>query len=429
MINTIVGKPGGGKSYYSLRHIAQYLAFTSGSVVTNLSIDIPKLEAYCASKYPHVIDVSKRLRLLDEKQAPRFWLYRLDSQGLHVDLQGVTREQEKEGQRVNFDKITQANRDALEHGKLRVYPGILYVIDECHVFFDARAWAENGFSLTFYNSQHRKLEDDVLFVTQFLELVDKRVKGFSQEFIYLRNNGAEKFLTLFRGPSYFIAKHYQRPPSGLQDFPSEVHRFTLDLALAACYDTSAGVGIRGVGRPESNKKRGLSVAWIALPVLLAMFLLHQGPEWLASAAVGTERGKSIGQSLGLTQSVPPSSIPSKTILPTSQRIDQEATQGPVPYPTGYVLKGTKITVQMSDGTTRTESDRELTSITRNSATIYGTKHFFRPAPKPISPPSPASVPVAGPSFVSDTPSRADPPSSGFPPAAYSLRSTYTLDSR
>src|SRR5690606_31834193 len=119
--------------------------------------------------------------LLSVEESRRFWLHRIDARGLHVDLDDVTRDDEKRGRNVDYEVITGPNRDALAAGRPRVYPGIDYVIDECHVFFDARAWAESGLSLTYYNSQHRKLDDNVTFVTQFLELIDKRVKSFSQE--------------------------------------------------------------------------------------------------------------------------------------------------------------------------------------------------------------------------------------------------------
>lgn len=404
MIFTIVGKPGGGKSFYSLRHIVNVLVNTENSVCTNLSVNIAELHAYLSAKYPDKgIDTPRRIRLLDVEQSRRFWLHRIDSNGMHVDLEGVTREDEKKGRNVDYERITGPNRDCLKAGQARVYPGIDYVIDECHVFFDARAWADTGLSLTYYNSQHRKLDDNVTFVTQFLELVDKRVKSFSQEFIYLRNNGAEKFLTFFRGPSYFTAKHYQRPPTGLQDMPSEVHRFTLDLPLAKCYDTSAGVGISGVGKPEAKRKKGLNVLWLIVPFGAFLFLLAVAPDWLASAVLQTDTGTYTAKGLGLVETKKPApaaagaEAPAKTEtmaappLRTSDHVDREEP----PHPVGYVVKGSKINVVMSDGKVYTEADKELERVERNSVTISGQKLFFRAAKRAVNEaPQPIVTPAA-----------------------------------
>lgn len=382
MIFTVVGKPGGGKSFYSLRHIVNVLANTENSVVTNLSINVAELHAYLAKKYPAKdIDTPRRVRLLNVEQSRRFWLHRMDRGGMDVNLEGVTREDEKQGRHVDYSIITDGNRRALAAGNPREYPGIDYVIDECHVFFDSRAWTETGLSLTYYNSQHRKLDDNVTFVTQFLELIDKRVKSFSQEFIYLRNNGAEKFLTLFRGPSYFTAKHYQRPPTGLQDLASEVHRFTLDIPLANCYDTSAGVGISGVGRPEAKRKKGFNMFWLLVPFFGFLAFLFYAPDFLASQLLGTKAGSYTAKALGVTEEVkktPSEAVPAPAnpMTPPPAAMLSGKEEDP-PYPTGFVIMGRKVTVQMSDGTTRTERDDEMTRIERNSVTISGQKMFIR----------------------------------------------------
>lgn len=402
MIFTVVGKPGGGKSFYSLRHIVNVLANTENSVVTNLSVNVAELHAYLAVKYPDkAIDTPRRVRILNVEQSRRFWLYRINADGLDVNLDGVTRDEEKQGKNVDYDRITKANKEALSKGLPRVYPGVDFVIDECHVFFDARAWSDTGSSLTYYNSQHRKLDDNVTFVTQFLELIDKRVKSFSQEFIYLRNNGAEKFLTFFRGPSYFIAKHYQRPPAGMQDMPSEVHRFTLDVPLANCYDTSAGVGISGVGRPEAKRKKGFNVMWLLVPFFAAVAFLIFAPDFLASSLVGTKAGKYSSSTLGLTAdqsahanqdggAAERAALPPPVATPSGAAV----TELP-PYPTGFVRMGRKVNVHMSDGTTRTERDDELTKIERNSVTLDGKKLFIR-ASRPPALPSPAPLPQTAP---------------------------------
>ena len=89
-----------------------------------------------------------------------------------------------------------------------------------------------------------------------------------------------------------------------------------------------------------------------------------------------------------------------------------------PYPTGYAVKGKKVFVQMSDGTVRTEQDKELESVRRNSITIAGKKLFFKPAPR-LSMASAQQVPqnpanAAQPAPVVDShPAPPEPPASSW----------------
>jgi len=58
-----------------------------------------------------------------------------------------------------------------------------------------------------------------------------------------------------------------------------------------------------------------------------------------------------------------------------------------PYPTGYVLAGGRITIQMSDGTTRTERDDALSRVERNYVVLDGETLHFKPRARPDSAPS------------------------------------------
>lgn len=76
-----------------------------------------------------------------------------------------------------------------------------------------------------------------------------------------------------------------------------------------------------------------------------------------------------------------------------------------PHPTGYVLLGRKVNVVMSDGTTRTERDEEMSKIERNSVTLDGKKLFFKPvtsatfAPASMPQQMPANAPQSSPVVV------------------------------
>lgn len=234
---TIYGKKGGGKTYLALLKIIDELAYGDRVVVTTVALKLPELSAYLAKRYPKKnIDVNTRVRILTRQQGREFWLHREWGN----DIVECSHEDYAKG----------LNPDYTAHSR----GGIFYVIDEIHVDFDARAWARCGPGLTYYNSQERKLLDDQLYITQFLELVDKRVKGFSQEFLVCRNWRYERFLTIFSKGSGMEVRHYAQPPTGLRDFPNEVHRYKIDPEIAACYDTSAGIGFKGAGRADTQQK-------------------------------------------------------------------------------------------------------------------------------------------------------------------------------
>lgn len=364
MLRMFLGKPGGGKSSGALRDIVDELVHGHRIVVTNLSIDPGRLNEFIQRRFPDAdVDLHKRLLLLDEKQSRRFWLYR----GPGVVVPDVTRDEEKSGKFPDFGAYA---------GE-----GCLFVIDEAHVMFDARAWMESGPSLTYYNSQHRKLNDELVFVTQFLELIDKRVRGFAQEYWYFRNNGMEKLFTFFVLPKYFTVRVYQRPPTGMNDLPSEIHRYRLDLEMAQCYDTSAGIGIKGRQRPEKVEKRGLHIGWLTVPAAIALYLFWAAPDWAGKAIAGTDTGARLATTAGVVESGSGELAGSYSRSDPIQRSD--GSEGPrvaavvEAHPTGYVSRRGRITVVMSDGTTRTERDVELEQVERNSVTLAGRKIFIR----------------------------------------------------
>jgi len=262
MIRMFLGYPGGGKSFGGLRELLDEAVYGYRTLCTSVPVDLGKLSAYIQKHYPDVDwDPVKMCRILTEAECKKFWLHR--------------------GPGKDIPDITSADEEA---EKWWVTPAdwhhVLYVIDEAHMHFDARLWVKNSRSLTFYNSQHRKYHDEVVFITQFSDLIDKRVRGFAQEWWYFRNRGLEKFMTLFKMPKYFHCEIFfgAKCPGNVA---METRRYRLDLELAGCYDTSAGVGIVGRKAPERNRMKGVPLAWIILPFAVGAAVLMFAPEWFA----------------------------------------------------------------------------------------------------------------------------------------------------
>lgn len=351
MIRMFLGKPGGGKSFGALRDIVDEIVNGNRTIVTNLALDVGALSAWIQLNHPEAdFDPVKRIRLLDDTETKRFWMYR--------------------GPRKVVEEAT-AN-PAIE-GHFGVVPkhmfSVLYVIDECHIHFDARCWKENGLQLTFYNSQHRKYNDEVIFVTQFLDLVDKRVKGFAQDYVYFVNNGLQRFMTHFRLPSYFTVKTYSRAQADgpRKDSPQASTRYQLDVTLASCYDTSAGVGIPGRKKHEANRIKGLPIYWIIVPIVALGFVLVKAPDVATKGIMGVlDTGQPVrsatekpsaggGQGQDRLGAVP---LPtgSTAPAPASPGVHQPQTPEAPPVPVfvrSVAILGKKAIVTLTDGRTFT----------------------------------------------------------------------------
>jgi len=268
-LHFVSGKPGGGKSYYSLRLIVDELVRGKRNIVTNLSVKIPDLAEYLAKKYDgNTFGISERLRVLTENETAQFWLYPCKHFSITKTIEIVVRK----------DRISRP-----DFGEREPYGGTLFVIDEIHLYFNARNWQSTGEDCLFYLSQHRKLGDDIVAVTQHINNVDKQFRSIAQDFSYVRNMAKER-MGLFRLPSKMIRQTYSQPRTGsMGEKAQETVMMTLDITgLANCYDTAAGVGILSrSGSDTKERKRGLSFAWLLLGVLLAGGLI-----WFIPHAIG-----------------------------------------------------------------------------------------------------------------------------------------------
>jgi hypothetical protein len=254
MIRFVGGVTGGGKSLYAFTHIlVPELLQGTRRVVTNLPVRVDALQAYLdehASAPVHVLD---RIRILDDSQMYQFFRYR-GSDASPVDLP------------VNLEGLP-------------VFPaegdgGVLYILDELHIFFNAREWKKTGAGAIFYLSQHRKLSDDVICITQSIKNVDSQFRSLGATFSYVSNHRTATFRGFRRG-SGFKVHTYLSPAVSANDVPVEITSFPLDRKLADCYDTAAGVGM-GSGKKADlgAKAKGLplSVLYWAIPLGALVFI-------------------------------------------------------------------------------------------------------------------------------------------------------------
>jgi hypothetical protein len=352
----ISGKPGGGKSYLALRWIVEELLHGKRTVITNLPLKLPELSEYLQKKYPEKeIDLHARVRMLEDEEVYEFFRYRGRKPGENDEPYGPyykLPESDTEG-RIKPEEVATA----------KSLGGCYYVIDEIHLYFNSREWQKTGKAVLWYISQHRKLSDEIVAITQMLSNVDKQFRGMSQDFTYVRNHGKEKYLSIFAGFKKCTTSVYQQPYTGNQQ-ASERGMFTVDVSgLANCYDTSAGAGISGGTVADSNQKtRGIPFWGVFVLLSLVLVAIFFVPEMLGKALLGgvtkISTASTVGSSLtnavthgGAAIGAAPPIIPppSSSFHPPSMEKENEPEPEKVTMCGMYQMGRGEVTVMLSDG--------------------------------------------------------------------------------
>lgn len=359
MIEFFLGKTGAGKSYLALRRIVEFLIeHPDGFVLTNLSINKGALNAYLKTEYPKLEpDVVGRVHLLDDTQCRQFYLYR--------EPGNVLSETSKDDQKnLRFPDFESAARKSNQ---------VLYVIDEAHIFFDSREWANVGPTLNFFASQHRKFRSDIIFITQFLDQVEKRLRNHATSFSECFNWGLRTMLVWKMPKMFRVAVTYKAPPCPSEN--SETYR--INTALAACYDTTAGVGTKGGFKPEIKRQKGLPFWTLPAAGVALIVVLSYVPEAAIGAMLGTF--DKVEKTAVNTVAQPPPAVVKEIGAPglnnayTQPTLHPERFVAPAPPPlrvVSYVVRGDKALVTLSDGRIVTESDPEFGGIDRRGIGVY-----------------------------------------------------------
>lgn len=274
MIHFYVGKPRNGKSLRVMMKIIEVLTKTEQHVVTNMVLRLDELQEYLDAR-GHSIHVIERVTLIDDEQTRNFWLYRGGDYVLPTP-EGYGDKKDKDPENVSYVPLFEDPRWRVGGKLLKAdgspadFRGTCYVIDEVQNLWPARGWQGTGHHISFYLSQHGKLGDTVYFITQNVKNVDRLLYSVAQDFTYCRNHRMEKH-GRFRGDDKFSAKTYPGPVQDGNEATLNVEEFKLDLDVARCYDTSAGVGMPGGGTADAGfRAKGvpLKLVWVALALIL-----------------------------------------------------------------------------------------------------------------------------------------------------------------
>lgn len=263
-IHFVTGRPGAGKGLYTIRLIEAELRGTNRTIITNFPLLTDKLAEVMHERHGDAFDILTRVHLIESDDELRNF-YRIRGQHHEEADSWLGVEKDKKGKPVSYDIS-----GAFETG------GVFYVLDEVHLVFGARDWQEMGRAVMYYSSQHRKLGDDVILITQAPKNVDNQFRSLAQDYTVLRNHGMEK-IGWFKQPSIFGRRTYMNLPNpGGNEQPMETSHFKLDKELADCYETERGVGIEkgvasGAGADKGADRREGWPWWI-FPLALVIFM-------------------------------------------------------------------------------------------------------------------------------------------------------------
>jgi len=282
-IHFISGKPGGGKSMYAVKLLVAELRTTKRDVVTNLPLKLPDLAEYLEREFGSTFDMHERLELLTESDIGEFWLHRGRGRRLVERV-----ERELRGRKLNV----------VDYAPAADWGGVFYAIDEIHIAFNARKWQETGEDCIYYLSQHRKLGDDVICITQHVNNVDKQFRTMAQDYTYLRNMSKEK-VGIFRSFPLFQRSTYLQPATGgPQERAQETAMMRIDVkGLGQVYDTAAGVGIHGRLADTQAPRKGFSLVWLFAALALGGVVLGCMPGLVGKAARSVMRVAPSGKSV------------------------------------------------------------------------------------------------------------------------------------
>lgn len=368
-IHAISGKPGGGKSMYSMKMILEELLYGTRVIITNVGVNLPRLNEYLQKEYPsRSIDLHKRIRLIDEEEMGVFFTIRpIGSKGPRV----LTKKEWEAGMTPDYSGITDQ--------------GVMYVLDEVHIKFNARQWMNTGQDVLFYLSQHRKLGDTVVWITQAINNVDKQFRSVTQDYTFIRNLSKER-MSHFSLPSLFVRQTYTSPPSD-NSTPMETGSFRMNVkGLASLYETAKGVGIHGrAGADTSEKKKGLpwyvgviavvlvvGLAYKFIPGMVANFFSPKGSVF--------DKNKTPLQQTTNTSILKPEGFLQVTNKPMLLHSNIPSVVSPQPtneplYVTGYDSLNGYYRIYLSDGNEILQVDSKLQQIHPTKGVKYDGKYI------------------------------------------------------
>ena len=179
MIEVFEGKIGGGKTYSAVKRILKHLA-TGGTVYTNIDLVAEECQRYCMKKWFVEIEPEEQIQFMEPSDIKRF-----------------------------HEVVRMGTFDCQ----------VLMVVDEAHIFFNARNWKDAKEELLHWLTQSRKWFIDVIFITQSAETLDKQFRLQAQFFWNYRDMNRMHVPIMGSWPlQQILAKQYDYEDKKVQFF-------------------------------------------------------------------------------------------------------------------------------------------------------------------------------------------------------------------
>ena len=252
-IFALTGKPGAGKSYFATRCIiAEITKGNNRTIVTNVPINREKLRAYVKKDF-HLYD-------LETFTDNRFFFTNRGHYNIQI---------ENTADNVDFGELLQDDDD-----------GVLFIIDEAHLYFNARNWKHMQGATLSYITFIRHIGDTCIYMCQKFSDIDSQFRGKTQAFHYLRNLAKERYGWFKRGDGFrcyqyleesHIQNHGSSTDNAVQDFS---YPFKLDVA--ECYNTS----LFNKAHDKKYKVKGIPLKYVfyfaSIAVIAILIWIYNG---------------------------------------------------------------------------------------------------------------------------------------------------------
>jgi len=170
MIEVFAGSPGSGKTYRAIKVIGDHLA-AGGTVFTNIEVNREAYKSYLEKRHGVRLELDEQLKVLEDSQIPDFWQH-----------------------------ISYGSMDCKT----------LVVIDEAHLYFNARAWAqttkEHPKTMAFL-SQIRHYHVHLIAICQHPSNLDSQFVRLAT-YIQLHRDMSTMSLGWFKFPKKFIVNQW-----------------------------------------------------------------------------------------------------------------------------------------------------------------------------------------------------------------------------
>ena len=254
----LTGKPGAGKSYFATRLIiAEITKGRNRPIVSNVPINKEKLRAYVKKDFYYY-----PLETYSDNKAffTNRGYYRIPAESL-IDSN------------IDFAPLLKNDDD-----------GVLYVIDEAHLYFNARNWKHMPQGTISYITTIRHIGDSLIWMCQKFSDIDSQIRGKTQAFHLLRNLEKEKLGIFKRGSGFrcyqYLDEHSISSHGNITAQSSQDFTYKFNLKIAECYNTS-------LFNKSHDKKYRIKAIPLNYIVYAVVLLVIGGIYWVSQGGIRT----------------------------------------------------------------------------------------------------------------------------------------------